>query len=263
MPENLGFITETALAGDYAYLARSGDDPGIVILDISDLENPQVVSRTDVGGGHTWRAMISTSGDYAYIANERHVFSYDVSDPRNPVSLGDWYSNIRIWDSTADEDYLYLAVGMEGIIALDISDPEDLHVAGFYNTTGSAWEVHVMGNLLIVADNSNIGIYENSLLSSPGLSDAGRIPTGFALYPAFPNPFNSSTTIRYDLSQSCFISLNVISPTGQIIATLQDGYLTKGANSFIWNAGNLPSGLYYITLNSSGRSFSQQLILTR
>jgi len=119
MPENLGFITETALAGDYAYLARSGDDPGIVILDISDLENPQVVSRTDVGGGHTWRAMISTSGDYAYIANERHVFSYDVSDPRNPVSLGDWYSNIRIWDSTADEDYLYLAVGMEGISCVE------------------------------------------------------------------------------------------------------------------------------------------------
>jgi len=263
MPGNLGAITDIALTGEFAYLVNGGEEQELVILNISDIDNPRLISRTNIGGQWSWNTSISVTGDYAYISVETHLFCYDVSNPENPVDLGFWASDERIRDITATEDFVYVAAGMSGIFTLDISDPEDIQTAGYYNTTGSAWEVHVMDNLLVVADNTNIGIYENSLLSAPDFSDQGEIPTEFVLYPAFPNPFNSSTIIRYELPQSSFVSLHVYNPTGQIIAVLQEGNARKGAYSISWNAGNLPSGLYYISLNSSDQSFSQKLILTR
>ncbi len=263
MPRNLGSITETALFGDYAYLARSGDDPGLAILDISDLDNPHVMSRTDIGGPQTWRAMVSVVGDYAYISNEWHVFCYDVSNPAAPVSRGEWYINERIKDITATEDFLYLAVGMRGIIALDVSDPEDLEVAGYYNTTGSAYEVHVMGNLLVVADNTNIGIYENSLLGAPGIPDEREKPLGFVLHPAFPNPFNSSTGIGFQLPYQTHVNLSIHDQHGREVSSLLNQTLSPGAHEIHWQAVGQPSGMYYCRMDAGGFRISRGLVFVR
>ncbi|MBT3233760.1 MAG: T9SS type A sorting domain-containing protein [Calditrichaeota bacterium] len=259
--DELRNITGVEIVNNMAYLANSGNNAELIIVDISDLNNFEVVSRTE--GPFGSMKFVTVSGDYAVLGSDRYVFRFDVGDPENPEYLGAYVTEDLIRDIALSEQFLYLAVSEDGVLMLDISDPEDFIEAGFYNTDGKAWDIELGHNIIIVADDTNVGIYENTLLSVPVEPDGSKIPNGFAIYPAFPNPFNSSTTISYELSQPSFVSLNVYNPTGQIITTLKNGYLQNGAHSINWNSGNLPSGLYYITLMNSGRSFSQQVILTR
>ncbi len=76
------------------------------------------------------------------------------------------------------------------------------------------------------------------------------LPQNFKLYPAFPNPFNSSTAIRYELTIAQTIELAIYNLLGQEIRTLHVGPLSAGNHQAIWdgkdNHGNdLPSGLYF------------------
>jgi len=75
------------------------------------------------------------------------------------------------------------------------------------------------------------------------------LPSEFRLSQNFPNPFNPSTTIRYELPRSEEIALAVYNLTGQRIATLASGFLEAGRYSPRWDgrdeAGReLASGVY-------------------
>ncbi|MBN8707194.1 MAG: T9SS type A sorting domain-containing protein [Bacteroidetes bacterium] len=70
----------------------------------------------------------------------------------------------------------------------------------------------------------------------------------FVLYPAYPNPFNPSTTIRLDLQKSAFVELVVFNLLGQQIQTLANGVLQPNTYLLPFNASGLSSGLYFYQL---------------
>jgi hypothetical protein len=100
--------------------------------------------------------------------------------------------------------------------------------------------------------------------STPPFSEnSNSSPGAFQLDPAFPNPFNSMTTISYGLQHHGQISLQVYNPLGQKINTLFEGYSKAGVYSSSLVADNLPSGLYFIQLETSGQVFTQKVMLIR
>ena len=62
-------------------------------------------------------------------------------------------------------------------------------------------------------------------------------PSDFAVAEAYPNPFNPSTTIRYELPEQSQVSLKVYDALGREVATLFEGEQEAGYRSSIWNAG--------------------------
>ncbi|MDP8238095.1 MAG: T9SS type A sorting domain-containing protein [Candidatus Hatepunaea meridiana] len=100
----------------------------------------------------------------------------------------------------------------------------------------------------------------NSVGNIDGYSEA---PTDFEMTCIYPNPFNSTTTIRYSLSSSSQVSLQVYNLSGQLINKLFEGYKKAGIHSTNLNANNLPSGLYFIRLKASEQVFTQKVILIR
>ncbi len=83
----------------------------------------------------------------------------------------------------------------------------------------------------------------------------------FGLYPAYPNPFGTSTTLSYNLVNSGHVSLNVFDLTGHKIATLVDDFQNTGRHEYIFNAdnvnkGRLADGIYLIELKS-GTQYSR------
>ena len=88
-------------------------------------------------------------------------------------------------------------------------------------------------------------------------------PSSFILYPPHPNPFNSTTTIRYGLPYPSNVSLHVYNLSGQRITTLFEGYRQAGFHSANLNAGDLVSGLYMIRLETPERAFSRRVILVK
>ena len=73
-------------------------------------------------------------------------------------------------------------------------------------------------------------------------------PSGFVLGPNYPNPFNPSTLIPYELASSGYVRLEVFNLLGQRVATLVDGVQAAGAHRARWDgtdaAGQAAAGGY-------------------
>jgi len=71
------------------------------------------------------------------------------------------------------------------------------------------------------------------------------IPTVFTLLQNYPNPFNPTTTIEYQLAAPGNVRLSIFNILGEEIARLADGDHAAGYYSAVWDAGAVPSGVYY------------------
>ena len=84
---------------------------------------------------------------------------------------------------------------------------------------------------------------------------SSTLPGEFALLLAYPNPFNTSTTIRFELPEASRVKLVVYNTSGQVVAILIDKQLSTGSYTTIWDAEGLASGVYLVALEA-GNNFS-------
>ena len=74
----------------------------------------------------------------------------------------------------------------------------------------------------------------------------GDQATAFTLVASYPNPFNTSTTIKFHLNQSNRIKIEIFDLSGRLVTVLWNGRLTAGQHTLQWiPAGDLSSGLYF------------------
>jgi|GEM_PF-1917878 N-acetylneuraminic acid mutarotase len=85
----------------------------------------------------------------------------------------------------------------------------------------------------------------------------------FKLSTNYPNPFNPSTTISYQLPKASKVMLKVYNILGEEIITLVNGYMTAGSHSATFNAGKLASGVYLYKLDAEAYSQSRKMILAK
>ncbi len=88
-------------------------------------------------------------------------------------------------------------------------------------------------------------------------------PKEFELVQNYPNPFNPETTINYSIPQNGNVKLVVFNTLGEKIATLVNGFTEAGTHSVKFNAGNLPSGIYFYQINTGNFSDVKKMILTK
>ena len=79
----------------------------------------------------------------------------------------------------------------------------------------------------------------------------------------YPNPFNHSTNIKYTLPINSHVNIVLYNQLGEEIKTFVDAKKSKGDHNFIFNAKNLPSGLYFISLRIDKSIITQKLILLK
>jgi PKD repeat protein len=85
------------------------------------------------------------------------------------------------------------------------------------------------------------GIGQPYALETP---DVAPVPEGFILQQNYPNPFNPVTTITYQIPEEALVSLRIYNTLGQEVMTLVDGHVAAGVHSAVWNAAEVPAGLY-------------------
>ncbi|MFC1561173.1 T9SS type A sorting domain-containing protein [Candidatus Latescibacterota bacterium] len=88
-------------------------------------------------------------------------------------------------------------------------------------------------------------------------------PHDFMLLTNYPNPFNSSTNISFELPESSHAYLTVYNANGQNVAELVDGVVSSGEHSVKFDGSNLASGIYLYRFKSKGFEKTSKMILVK
>ncbi|HEX9975094.1 MAG TPA: T9SS type A sorting domain-containing protein, partial [bacterium] len=94
------------------------------------------------------------------------------------------------------------------------------------------------------------------------------IPNKYALFQNFPNPFNPTTTIRFDLPFSGRVALKIYNLRGELVRTLIEEQLNVGSHRVMWDGnddnGRLQSsGVYFYKLETKDFNAVRKLILLK
>jgi hypothetical protein len=195
----------------------------------NDLPAPVVLTPGEANNAEyegTWLKITGTITDTWSAGGGQNVLIGDGSDT----------CVVRIWETTG-VDVTPLTVGTEWSF---------LGVESQYNNTFQ----------LLVA-------YDADIISTSAIDVIDTKPSQFALNPAYPNPFNPSTTLSWKLESSSDMMLRVMDVRGREVARLVEGSTGPGQFSMTWDASDLSSGVYFIQLITPNESAIQKVMLLK
>lgn len=89
------------------------------------------------------------------------------------------------------------------------------------------------------------------------------IASNFKVEPAFPNPFNPATMIRYHLPQSSNVTIRLLNSKGIEVKTFHQGRLQEGTHIFTLHGNLFSSGLYFLQVEAGGTRRTQKVTLLK
>jgi S-formylglutathione hydrolase len=85
----------------------------------------------------------------------------------------------------------------------------------------------------------------------------------FELYENYPNPFNPSTIISFDLSEGTYVKLEIYNVSGQMVKTLINSYKNRGSHQVIFNSETLSTGVYFYRLKTQDKIAIKKMLLIK
>jgi len=92
---------------------------------------------------------------------------------------------------------------------------------------------------------------------------SSKSPLSFELNQNFPNPFNPSTSIQFNLPRTGFTTLTVYNLLGQEVVTLVNETKPAGSYTVQWNAQNMTTGMYFYELTSGTLTQVKKMMLVK
>ncbi len=211
-----------------------------------------------------------------FITSEIDLLDFGLEVPEEPVvSTGDlrWPTTAEQWgnvvvkveDATIlenDPTPFDILLIDDGSGAVRVDDDSDSLAFGAYiqPPAGSVfesvrgWVYHHFGTYLDSSAYKLVPLYQEDLVLSTVSIDNAVMPDGFALG-NYPNPFNPSTTIAFQIPRADDVHLIIYNQLGQHVATLVDQPLSAGNHDVVWNGLDgkgkpVSSGLYFYRLVS-------------
>ena len=93
-------------------------------------------------------------------------------------------------------------------------------------------------------------------------------PTDIILHQAYPNPFNTSTTLIYELSVNSVVKIEIFNILGSRVKTVLNEKQSAGYKMIVWDGTNdrnktVPSGIYYYVVSANGFSKVNKMVLLK
>ena len=127
-----------------------------------------------------------------------------------------------------------------------------------YNSSGIQSAPRILG--IIMVNPTTQGVPGKAALSTVPAKSVNGIPESFDLHAAYPNPFNPSTVIQFDVPESAAVRLAVYDLLGREVSVLMDGSVNAGLQTVRFDASGLPNGTYLYRLETPEGSFVRQVV---
>jgi outer membrane protein assembly factor BamB len=188
----------------------------------------QLVALDGLSGEVLWRFAMDTTSTYHPVVANNTVF---VSSRRSIYAI-DLSSHELVWDYPVSGN-------------LSISD-------GCLYVSSDAGYVYAFESVVTAVEENHLQSFDAQLV----------------LQPNYPNPFNPSTTISYDLPTNSHVEVTIINVLGQEICTLADEAQRAGSHEMVWdgkdNQGRaVSSGVYFYRVQSDAFTQTRKMTLVR
>jgi hypothetical protein len=114
---------------------------------------------------------------------------------------------------------------------------------------------------------SDMGAYGGGAPASPtAIGDDDAIvatPSEFFVVSNYPNPFNATTTIRYQLPEASQVTIDIYDHLGRKVTTLVNETKSAGDHNVEWNASNVASGLYFYRIQADNYEVTRKMALLK
>ena len=221
-------------------------------------------------GGITVYLKLSDSSKVSFTSAERGIDLYDFEYFYADVSLGTVLLTC-IADMPNHDDSPPLPIGNNEIAVIKISVDDDV-------IPGSQVDI------LFVSDSSHANLITDStgyFVISPVTVDGSvifdqvyvadedsRLASAFNLGSNYPNPFNGTTSISFELHKSGYVSLKIYDINGRLVSTLNNSLLEAGFYTYDWHGVSdsgkqLTSGVYFYRLTLDSMSSTKKMCLVK
>lgn len=151
------------------------------------------------------------------------------------------FDNINLLDSISNEpmSHGYICYGIKTLPALSSAD--------------------VITNIAYIYFDHNAPVVTNTATTTIilDIDDYNKSNSSIQI---FPNPFNSKTSISYEMTEEGNVSLNILRYDGKTLKTLFEGRQSQGQHELIFDSADLPSGIYFISIIDKYGRRSRKLI---
>jgi hypothetical protein len=104
--------------------------------------------------------------------------------------------------------------------------------------------------------------FQTTIMTSLNVNTS-EIPDQFGLKQNFPNPFNPSTSISFDLPEMSDVKLAVYNTVGQEVAVLVNSSLQAGIYTYVFDASSVPSGIYFYRIRAGEFVETKRMVLIK
>ncbi|MBU0508161.1 T9SS type A sorting domain-containing protein [bacterium] len=246
------------ISGHYAFLLGNFDDL-LIVLDLSNPRTPTMLCSYQLDDFYDQCVDMEVSNGVLYVASRIQLWAFDATSfthwtPLAEISLYGQFG-IDIRSLSIQGEYVYVTAHPNRLYIFDMTDPTAPHITGCYQTPGLPYAVTVMGNIAVVADYDNLGFYNCSGALPSGERRAPENPQAFAVSPAYPNPFNSSTQIPFEIAAQNRVTISIFDVLGRTVTTLTDQEFAAGRHTLRWDGMDesgrmVASGRYFVQVRS-------------
>ena len=235
---------------------------GLRIIDVSDPAAPTETGFYYDTPGYVHD--VAVSGQFAYLASSCGLRFIDMSDPTVPWQVGVHYDTLGLDCSVALSCHYAAAANCyyAGIRVIDIVNPVALVVTGFYYTGLNSNGIAINGSIAYVAQGIYLCIYDIS--AALATSQQPEVVAGnFRLHSAYPNPFNATTQIRFDVPRLSHVTVAIYDLQGRLVETIASRLFAAGTHRLAYDASRSASGVYFVSMQCGEFSVAQKIVLLR
>lgn len=280
--DGIGLVKDIDSRGDTVFAIS---DIGLFILDLSDPAHGVVLGRLE---NTNYLKSIDLVGDIAYVVGGSGLLVVDCTNLSDPLIIGSFPTDNEYFvDVSIAGNYAYIlpwggaGYGNQGMQIVDVSNPVAPVGVGYFFTGGDESAVFaspipdgyspLISNkayyplLVYLADGNNgLQIIQNlapvSYVPNPG--------TGFSVL-NYPNPFNPSTAIAFNLTEAAAVDLKICDVSGRLVRTaLVGAHMNAGPSEWRWNGKdnmgrNVATGVYLYELQAGSQFAAGRMTLLR
>lgn len=258
------------------------------IWDISNINSRQLLGTiVDPTINYHHSGDATEDGNHLFLCDELAVGTeadctvWNISNPATPTKVESFFDlTSTIHNLYIIGNFAFVSHYSAGFRVYDVSNPSDVVLLDTYDTapalTGDGYEgaygVYPFGpgGIVYVSDSDN-GLYLFTV------EDFAGVPTGVVATPDaraarlignYPNPFNPSTTIAYEVARTGDVSLAVYDVDGGLVRVISRGRASAGRREARWDGTDergrrVASGVYFVKLTAGGAADTGRLLLLK